>query len=156
MKHLSRSAPWINRLVLTAATVIFTMIGLRYIADPVQASVATGVILSSAQAATTTRIGFGAFPLAFAIYSFACLLSTRRLRAGVSLVVTVVSTAIAVRLFSIGADGTVAESLRLFVPETVILLLGLSGLLLDAARQKQQSEEAVTGNHSPAAFRYES
>jgi hypothetical protein len=91
--------------------------------------------LSSGLAATTTRIGFGAFPLAFAIFSFACLMSTRRLLVGVSLVATVVTTAIVVRLISIAADGMAAESVRLFVPETIILLLSVSGLLLENARE---------------------
>jgi hypothetical protein len=143
MKHFSRFAPWINRLVLAAATLVFTTIGLRYIADPVRASAATGVTLTSGLAATTTRIGFGAFPLAFAIFSFACLLSTRRLLTGVSLVATVVTTAIVVRLYSIAADGVAPESVRLFVPEAIILLLSLSGFLLEAARLKRQPEEAA-------------
>ena len=138
MKHFSRFAPGINRLVLAAATLIFTTISLRYIADPVRASAAAGVTLGSGLAATTTRIGFGAFPLAFAIFSFGCLLSTRRLLAGVRLIVTVVTTAIVVRLFSIAADGMVPESLRLFIPETLILVLSVIGLLLESARPKNQ------------------
>jgi hypothetical protein len=138
-----RFAPWINRLVLAAATLIFTMIGLRYIADPVGASAVTGVILSSGQAATTTRIGFGAFPLALAIFSFACLLSSRRLLVGVTLVATVITTAILVRLFSIAADGVVPQSLRLFVPETAILLLSVTGLILGTARLKHQSRRVA-------------
>ena len=137
MKQLSRFAPWINRLVLAAVTFIFTMIGLRYIADPVNAAAATGATLNSGLAATTTRVGFGAFPLAFAIFSFACLLSTRRLRVGVSLVLTVIATAIVVRLISIAADGMVPQSARLFVPETIILVLSLAGLVLETARPKE-------------------
>jgi len=118
------------------------MIGLRYVADPVGASAATGVTLTSGLAVTTTRIGFGAFPLGFAIFSLVCLLSTRRLITGVSLVATVISTAIVVRLFSIVADGVVPQSLRLFVPETVILLLAFTGLLLEAARKQNNREVA--------------
>jgi hypothetical protein len=151
MKRFSRFAPWINRLVLAAATLIFMRIGLRYIADPVQASAATGVALSSGLAATTTRVGFGAFPLAFAIFSFASMLSTRRLAAGVSLVATVVATAIVVRLFSIAADGAVPESLRLFVPEAVILLLAVSGLVLEAARPRSRPQESGLSQETHAA-----
>jgi hypothetical protein len=143
MRSFQRFAPWINRLVLAAATLIFTLIGLRYISDPVRAAAATGATLNSALATTTTRIGFGAFPLGFAIFSFACLISARGLVAGVSLVATTVSTAIIVRLFSIRVDGLVSESSRLFVPETVILLLSLSGLSLEAARNRQQPPEEV-------------
>ena len=53
-------APWINRIVLAAATLIFTMIGMRYITNPVHAAAATGATLNTPLAATTTRIGFGA------------------------------------------------------------------------------------------------
>ena len=143
MKNFAHFAPWINRLVLAAATLIFTTIGLRYITDPVRASAAIGATLSTGLAATTMRIGFGAFPLAFAIFSFACLLSTRRLLIGVSLVTTVVTTAIVVRLIGMVADGAVPQSVRLFVPEAVILLLSISGFILEGARLKNQSREAA-------------
>jgi hypothetical protein len=143
MTQASRFAPWINRLVLSAAAFIFSTIGFRYIADPVRAAAATGVTLGSGLASTTTRIGFGAFPLAFALFSFACLLSNRRLRAGVSLVATVVATAIAVRLFSIAADGATPQSTRLFAPEIVILILALSGLFLEAARSRRHTGGAA-------------
>ena len=142
MKQLSNFAPWINRLALAAATMIFTTIGMRYITDPARASAATGVTLSSGLAATTTRIGFVAFPLAFALFSFACLLSKRRLLIGVSLVATVVTTAIGVRLFSLATDGMVPESARLFIPETIILVLCLGGLRLETLRLKQQTKAA--------------
>jgi hypothetical protein len=143
MRSLQRFAPWINRLVLLAATLIFTMIGLRYISDPVRAAAASGATLNSSLATTTTRIGLGAFPLGFAIFSFTCLISARRLVTGVSLVATIISTAILVRLFSIRIDGLVAESSTLFVPETVILFLSLSGLLLEGVRIRQQPREEV-------------
>lgn len=130
----SRLGPWINRLVLAAATAIFTAIGLRYIADPVGASAATGAALNTALAITTTRVGFGAFPLSFALFSFYCLLSKQRLRTGVSLVATVLTTAILVRLISTAADGAAPQSARLFIPETAILLLSIGGLVLSGSK----------------------
>ena len=133
MQH-SRLGPWINRLVLAAATVIFTAIGLRYITDPVGASAATGAALNTTLAITTTRIGFGAFPLSFALFSFYCLLSTQRLRTGVSLVATVLTTAILVRLISTLADGAASQSVRLFIPEAAILVLSISGLALSGGK----------------------
>ena len=143
MRRISHFALWVNRVVLCAATLIFTMIGVRYVADPVGASAATGVTLNSGLAVSTTRIGFGAFPLAFAIFSLVCLLSNRRLITGVSLVATVISTAIIVRVFSVLADGVIPQSVKLFVPETVILLLALTGLLLEAARPKHENREVA-------------
>jgi hypothetical protein len=58
----------------------------------------------------------------------------------VSLVATVDATVMAVRLFSMSADGPVAESTRLFPPEVILLLLSVSGLLLDRARKRQKRE----------------
>lgn len=143
MRRISHFALWVNRVVLCAAVLIFTMIGVRYVANPVGASAATGVTLTSGLAVSTTRIGFGAFPLAFAIFSLVCLLSNRRLITGVSLVATVISTAIIVRVFSVLADGVIPQSVKLFVPETVILVLALTGLLLEAARTKHANREVA-------------
>jgi Domain of unknown function (DUF4345) len=142
MTRLLNSAPWINRLVLVAATFIFATIGLRYIADPVGASAATGVTLTSPLASTVTRIGFGAFPLGFAIFNVWCLLSRARLRTGVGLVVTVVTTAIAVRLLSLVIDGAAAESVRLFIPEGAMLTLAITGLSLESGERRRQASQA--------------
>lgn len=139
MKTLWRFAPWINRLVLLAATFIFAMVGLRYIINPVQAAAATDVSLNSPLAATVTRVGAGAFPLGFAIFTCACLIATRRLLTGVSLVAVVITTAIVVRIFGTVADGPASESIKLFIPEGVILTLALVGMLLEAVRRQKQS-----------------
>ena len=140
MDKLIRLAPWISRIVLFGATLVFAMIGMRYITDPVGASAATGVSLGSSLATTTIRVGSGAFPLGFAIFTSACLLSARRLLAGVSLVAVVVTTAIVVRILGMIADGPTAESSRLFIPESVMLALSLSGLLLERLRRQRAGE----------------
>lgn len=136
MNNLTRLAPWISRIVLLGATFVFSMIGLRYITDPVRAAAATGVSLGSSLAATTTRVGSGAFPLGFAIFTFACLISTRRLFTGVSLVAIVIATAIVVRIFGRIADGPAPESTRLFIPEAVMLTLSVAGMALEIVRRR--------------------
>lgn len=138
MDKLIRFAPWISRIVLLSATAVFSMVGLRYITNPIQASAVTGVSLSSALALTTTRVGSGAFPLGFAIFTFACLLSTRRLLTGVSLVAIVITTAIVVRIVGSIADGPAPESTRLFIPEAIMLTLSLAGIVLERARRQSQ------------------
>lgn len=140
MTRLLGFAQWINRLVLLAAALIFAAIGLRYIANPAGA---TGVVLTSALASAVTRIGFGAFPLGFAIFNVTCLFSRTRARTGVGLVLTVVITAIAVRLFSVATDGPVAESVRLFIPEGAMLVLAVVGLSLESAARRRQSSQAA-------------
>ncbi len=143
MKSLTRFAPWINRLVLLMATFVFSMIGFRYISDPVYAAAKTGVTLHSVLANATTRVGEGAFPLGFAVFCLTCLISSQRLLVGVRLVATVVTTAILVRLFSMMVDGAVAESTRLFLPEGVMLALCMAGLVLDGMRQSARQSETA-------------
>ena len=53
----ARFAPWVGRLVLAMATVIFIAIGLRYILDPAGASAKTGVLVNTTLGYTTTRVG---------------------------------------------------------------------------------------------------
>lgn len=125
-----------SRFVLAGATLIFTMIGLRYITDPVRASAETGVTLGSALAATTTRVGSGAFPLGFAIFISICLFSKRRLFAGVGLISVVITTAIVVRIVGLIADGPAPESTRLFIPEGVMFALSLTAIALERASPK--------------------
>src|SRR5689334_13669995 len=84
----ARFAPWIARVVLTMASVVFTGIALRYIVDPAAASAKTGVALNTPLAYSTTRVGLGAFPLALALFSFTCLISRRRMFEGVRLIAT--------------------------------------------------------------------
>ena len=137
MNKLTRFAPWVSRIVLLGATFVFSMIGLRYITDPVHAAAATGVSLGSSLAATTTRVGSGAFPLGFAIFTLTCLISPRRLFTGVSLVAIVITTAMAVRIFGTIADGPAPESTRLFIPEAVMLTLSVAGMALEIVRRRK-------------------
>jgi hypothetical protein len=132
---MNRFAPWIQRIMLTAATFVFGAIGMRYVADPVQAATATGATLNTAFAVTTTRVGFGAFPLGVAIFTVTSLFSTRRLVPAVQLVATLVTSAIVVRVIGAIADGAVPASSKLFIPEGVILLLSLTGLFLQPKRE---------------------
>ena len=140
--RMIRIAPWINRLVLAFTTLLFTAIGLRYIHDPVGTSAAIGVTIASTGGAATTRIGLGAFPLAFAIFSLLCLTSSRRLLTGVSLVATVVATVIVVRLFSLLVDGPAPASTRLFIPEGIVLSFCIAGIALETARQRRAETAA--------------
>jgi hypothetical protein len=127
--------PWIARIVLAIASVIFTAIGLRYIGDPAGASAKTGVTLNTALAYTITRVGFGAFPLALALFSFTCLISRRRIFEGVRVIVVLCATVIGVRLYGTAADGFARESAVLFIPEIILLALSMVALLLESVRK---------------------
>jgi hypothetical protein len=136
MKRLTRFAPWISRAVLAGATVIFSMIGLRNVTDPVHNSAEIGIRLGSALASTTTRVESGALPLGLAIFTLICLLSSRWLFAGVGLVSIVITTAIIVRALGLVTDGPAPESTRLFIPEGLMLALSLTAIILQAQRTR--------------------
>lgn len=56
-----RFASWFNRTILLAVTIIFTLISVKYITDPVHTAIASGIVAGSALAITTIRVGFGVF-----------------------------------------------------------------------------------------------
>src|SRR5512138_167877 len=84
MTLLWRAAPWFSRLLLLLATVLFLLIGLRYLSDPLNKAAADAISLGSVMAISRVRVGFGGFPLALSLILFGCLLSSRRLLIGLS------------------------------------------------------------------------
>lgn len=134
MNQAARFGLWIDRIVLAATTVILMAISARFVIDPISAASARGIVINSAIAAMTARIGFGAFPLALAVFTLSCLVSRTRHRIGVALVAILMAVLIVIRFLSLITDGAVPESVRLFAPEGIILVLALTGLLVGGSR----------------------
>jgi hypothetical protein len=98
-------APWVSRLILIPPILILMMISVRHISDPMHATAAVGVALTTPEALTDTRVVGG---ITFAIV---CLLSwtllfPSRLRIGHGLVIVLMATVLAVRFFGFAVDGT--------------------------------------------------
>ena len=125
-----------SRAALVPPIVIFVAVSARYLADPVAISAALGVSLTTPQAVTTTRIGFGASPLAFALFLAGCLFASRRLLAGLSLALVVASVATVIRAVGISIDGTAAESVRLLHAEIGLVAILLGGLTIELGRRR--------------------
>lgn len=138
MKTLTRLAPVLSRAPLVMATVIFTLISVRFIGDPVHAAAATGIAFTRPVGLTVGRIGFGAFPLGCAIATLLCLVSPRRLFIGLSFVAIMLGVALIVRIIGITLDHTLAESLRVTISEIVMLTLSIVGMIALSARQRLQ------------------
>jgi hypothetical protein len=136
MRTLSRLAPVLGRMPLVMATVIFAMIALRFMSDPIHAAAATGISFTRPIGLTVGRIGFGAFPLGSAIATAVCLVSPRRLFTGLAFVIIMLGVALLVRLFGIAVDHTLAESVRVTVAEVVLLTLSIVGMVALSARQR--------------------
>src|SRR5258708_23005755 len=129
METMQRISPWVGRFVLIAATVIFTLISVRAIADPAGDAAASGLSFVAHAGMTNIRIRFGAFPLGLAIIALSCLLSRRRLFVGVRLVGTMIAVFGAVIIFGALADHTLAETGRLLIPEAIFLILSRLALV---------------------------
>ena len=121
-----RIIPWISRAVLFAALTVLALISRKFIGHPVDAAAASDMTLGSPLAITNMRAGFGAFPLGCALFVLVCLVTSGLRRTGLAFVALIVGTALAVRVFGIVADGTLTESLRVLIAETVLLTLSLS------------------------------
>jgi hypothetical protein len=121
MTRFSRSVIWFDRLLLTGATVIMTMIALRNLRDPIGATLPTGIVLNSSTAITVIRVGFGGFPLGFAVALLGCVISTRRLLTGISLVAAAIGAATVARIQGLLVDGFTSYNMALLRPEIVML-----------------------------------
>jgi len=138
MKRFWTVAPWLTRIILIAPTLIFALIAFKYIAHPVQTATEVGISINKPLAVTILRFGFGGFPLACSIYILFCLLSARRVLTGFGFAITIISVALAVRVFGMLIDGTVAESMRLVRAETVMLVLFIVGTIIERGSRKRR------------------
>jgi hypothetical protein len=135
-----RVIPWVSRAVLLAALTVLTLISRKFISHPVEAAAASDMTLGSPLAITNMRASFGAFPLGCAIFVLVCLVTSSLRKTGLIFVALIVGTALVVRIFGIVADGTLAESMRVLIAETVLFSLSLAayageGLASSASRR---------------------
>ena len=131
---MTKAVIWFNRLVLIVASFIMTTIAMRQLRDPIGATAAVGIVLGSPTAVTVARVGFGGFPLGFAIALCGCLTSTKRLLTGVSLVAAVVGAATLARIQGLVLDGVTSYNTALLRPEFALLSLSAIGIALERRR----------------------
>jgi hypothetical protein len=136
-------APWFNRAILLAVTIIFTMISVKYITDPVHTAAASGISAGSALAITTIRVGFGGFPLGSAIVTLFCLAATRRLLMGLCFVTTISGVILITRGVSVLVDHSTSENLHLLIAEVILLTLSAIGIFIELGRRCYQMRQSA-------------
>jgi hypothetical protein len=151
--QLSIGVIWFNRLLLVAGTYIMTMIALRNLRDPIAAALPVGIVLSSPTAITVARVGFGGFPLGFAIALLGCLVATPRLLVGVSLLAAVIGAATIARVQGLLIDGATPYNVRLLRPEIALLTLSLLAIVLERRRRQSSSDGNAVGALRSSASR---
>ncbi len=153
MTAFSRSVIWFNRVVISAATFIMLMIALRSLRDPVGSTLPLDIALRSPSAVTVVRVGFGGFPLGFAVALFGCLLSTKRLLTGMSLIAAVVGAATVARVQGLLLDGATTYNLGLLRPEVAMVTLSAVGIVLELRRRRGERDRPRTPARQPSPSR---
>jgi fucose permease len=131
-----RGVIWFNRLVLSGATFVMLMIGVRNLRDPIAATLPLEIALRSPSAVTIARVALGGFPLGFAVALFGCLVADRRLLTGMFLVLAVVGGATVARVQGLMLDGPTAYNQRLLRPEVAFVTLSTIGIALERRRRR--------------------
>jgi hypothetical protein len=135
-RSIWRFAPWVSRLVLSVATFIFLMIGLRFLRDPIGSAAGLGVSISRGLGTTNLRVVLGAFPIAFAIAIGSCLWSRRFLPLGLRFVAVLLGAALVVRAYGIVVDNTGVASRHVLTAEAIVFGLTTFALSAEAARRR--------------------
>lgn len=128
-----RRSGWFARLVLGLAALLFTLIAAKQIGDPVGASAANGIALGSPAAVTIARVT-GAVFLGIAMVLAGAAVSERRLRGGLAVLATVAATVAAVRILGLVVDGPAPFTVRVLVPELVLVGLSSAALVVERRR----------------------
>lgn len=137
MQGFWRLAPWLIRALLLAVTLLFTMIGWRYLSDPVGKAATDEITLGSIMAVSRLRVAFGAFPLGFAAILLWCLTSGQRLLHGLVALAAMIGIVTAVRVLSIVIDGSAAEAFKLLRVEAIVLSLSVIGIFVELGRRRR-------------------
>lgn len=127
---MTRARLWFARGTLGFATLIFAMIGAKYVLHPAAAAAESGLSFLGAFGRTNLRAGVGGFTLGCGLVTLACLLSAERLRTGLWFILAMVVPVLIVRLYGVAVDGTLQPSLRILVAEAVLFILASLGLVL--------------------------
>ena len=137
---MARLPPHFARLVLLFQGVVLTLIASRILLDPIGASAKVQIGLGSPLAIVVAQVGFGAFPLAAAIFVAGCALSARTLRTGLAFVLVFDLTALAVRLHAALPAGGFGQNRGPLIGETMFSVLALAGLIWQSSWLHRSSE----------------
>jgi hypothetical protein len=146
MDTLSKFGIWMNRIVIMAVSILFSIIGIKNILHPIQNTEQSGIILNSATALSVVRVSMGAFPLAFAVILLAGLLIRRQLFGAILSVFIIIVITTIVRIASLQIDGHSDFGLKVLKPEIMITVFSTIGLYLELRRKKMESSAGYSAN----------
>jgi hypothetical protein len=133
---------WFSRIVLGAAALLLLRISVVYITDPVGAVATHAIALGSAEAITNTRVS-GAVFLGIALALAGCLASNRRLLAGIGFLCVIATTILIIRVMGAVIDGPAPFTMKVLVPETVLVVLSGTAFFLERRRTRSAGIEGA-------------
>jgi hypothetical protein len=136
MTGLLRHSIWFGRVVLVAAIFLFSAIAMKNLGDPIAAVAPHEITLGSAAGITVARVGFGAFPLGFAIVLATCLISERRLLIGLGFLSILAIVVTAVRVFGAVVDGPAPFTLMVLKPEVALIFFSTLAYFVERRRNQ--------------------
>lgn len=137
MARFWRFALWLPRLLLLFAALLFSVIALKYLGDPVKNAAADAITLGSVMAISRIRVGLGGFPLALALILLGCLLSRDRVLTGLVVLAITVAVVTVARLIGIAVDGAAPEAVRLLRVEMILLALAVAFIFIERAGRRR-------------------
>ena len=138
MDNLSKMGVWMNRIVITAVSILFSIIGIKNISHPLQNAMESGIMLNSATALSVARVSMGAFPLAFAVILLISLFIKRQMFGAILSVFIIIVITTIVRIASLQIDGHSDFGQKVLKPEIIITIFSTIGLYLELRRRKKE------------------
>jgi hypothetical protein len=135
MSDLLKRSIWFSRLVLGAGVLLFTQLGLGDILGPTSVASKTHTTLGSPDAITAVRVQGSVFIGIAAILAY-CLLSERRLLAGLGFFATIITGVAGVRFLGLMLDGPGSFTLMVVKAEVVMVVVSACAVLLERRRSR--------------------
>jgi hypothetical protein len=139
----SRAIRAFTRVPMIGLTVVLVLIAARYLINPAQSAAAAGISFTSPGGITVARVGFAAFPLAFAAFFLSCLFSQHRVLTGLRTELILLGNVIGVRLLGMALAHS-TETAKLLVPELVMAALCTFAIRLETNRREREQVTALT------------
>jgi hypothetical protein len=131
-----RRSIWFSRLVLAAAALLLTRVGMGSILNPVGEAARTQITLGTPDAVTVTRVEGGIF-VSIAAALIVCAISERRVLAGLGFFAAVIAGITAVRVLGLVVDGPGPFTLMVLKPEIALVILSSVAVLLERRRVRE-------------------
>jgi Domain of unknown function (DUF4345) len=146
MSELLRRSIWFGRPVLGVGALLFTQLALGDVLGPVAVAAKTHTTLGSPDAITVVRVQGGVFG-GIAVVLVYCLVSQRRLLAGLGFLATIITSVAALRLIGLMLDGPGPFTLMVLKPEVALSVLSACAVLLERRRSRGlASKQAPAGD----------